>query len=293
MIRTNLEQCVEIAVSGEILSPSLEPGSDRRLGVDGAPVAGGLAYGLVLNVKVGDSAIGWAGGDEVEPGAAVSAPCCDETAAALELLSCVGNEAIVTEAAFEGKDVKVKGASGTVTGKGHGRVSVHFPKKVLEKLVAGDSIQIRTQGLGLRFSDYPEIAVFNLGPRLLKAMNVTEKSGKVRIQVTKIIPGRLLGSGMGGDNPQRGHFDIQSTSAEDQKLLEQVKLGDLVTIMDVEASHGPRWQKDATTIAVVTHGSSRRSGHGIGVNAILSSAKGQIEPIIMSKANVANFLGLA
>src|SRR5206468_1417438 len=108
MIRTNLEQCVEIGVTGEIANPSLAKGDDRRIGIDGAMVAGGVANGLVLNVKVGDSAVGWAGGDEVEPGAAVSS-CCDEESAALELLACVGNDAVITDATFDSKDVKVKG----------------------------------------------------------------------------------------------------------------------------------------------------------------------------------------
>ena len=154
-------------------------------------MAGGVSYGIVLNVKTGDPALGWAGGDEVEPGAAVGAPCCDETSAALELLACIGNEAVITEAAFDGKDVKLKGATGSVTGKGHGRVSCHFPRKVLERLVAGDRVQIRTQGLGLRFSpggksvtSDPQLLERILGNLIQNAIKYTEEGGVVVVART-------------------------------------------------------------------------------------------------------------
>jgi hypothetical protein len=91
---------------------------------------------------------------------------------------------------------------------------------------------------------------------------------------------------------QAGHFDIQTTSGEDQKILEQIRLGDLVTITDLDCTRGVRYEKNSVTIGIVCHGSSRRAGHGIGINALLSSTKGQIEAIIMSKANLANYLSL-
>lgn len=291
MIRTNLEQCVEVGVAGRIANP--KPGSSRNeIAFDGTVIPSSAANGLVLNVKAGDPVFGWVGAEELEPGAGVQGDECADADAALSLLACIGNEAVIIDACFENKDPKLKGTIGFVTGKTHGRVLCHFPRKVLERLVPGDRLLIRTHGAGLQLSDYPDIAVANLSPRLLKAMNVTEKGGRVRVQVTKLIPGKLVGAGTGGGNPQRGHIDIQTTSSDDQKMLEQLRFGDLVTLMDVDASHGPRWQKDAITIGVVVHGASRRAGHGIGINVLMASAKGKIEPIIMSKANLAGYLGL-
>ncbi len=292
MIRTNLDQCVEMAIAGTIQNPSMAPNTELRAAADGSLFSPGAPAGLVLNVKVGDSALGWVGADEVEPGASLSSCDCGDEARALEALSCVGNDAIITDATFDNKDVKLKGIAGVVTGKSHGRVNVHFPKRILEKLVPGDRIAVRAQGSGLKLLDYADVAVFNVGPKLLRAMNLSEKGGKVRVQVTKIIPGRLVGSGAGSCSGPVGHFDIQSTSTDDQKTLEQIRLGDLVTITDLDSSRGVRWEKGAVTIGIVCHGSSRRSGHGIGVNVLLSSAKGQIEAIIMSKANLANYLSL-
>lgn len=296
MIKSNVEQLVETAVAGRIGHPraydhDLRPGAD---GSSAVPVRGG---GLTFNVRVGDPAGGWAGGDHIEPGVSLRAEDPRESAA-LAALACIGNEAVITDAVFEGKDLKLKGASGVVTGK-HGlgdRVSVSFPKRVIERLCIGDRIQIRAAGVGLRFLDYADIAVLNMGPRLLRALNPSEKGGKVRVPVAKVIPGKLAGAGLGASShPQSGGCDIQTSSAEVLKefTLDQVRLGDLVAITDHDATHGHRWQPGAVTVGVISHGTSRYAGHGLGVNAILTSPRGSIEPIFTRKANLAELLGLA
>ena len=295
MIKTNLEKLVEMAVGGEIGHPAV-CGKDEKVAFDGsAGVPVGFS-GINFTVKVGDSAFDWAAGDEVEPGVAVR-NCCDDANACLALFACIGNEAVITEACMEGKDAKLKGTPGVVTGKVGGRdprVLVHFPKRVVDRLCVGDSIQIRAGGVGLALLDYPDVRVMNLGPRLLKALNPSEKGGKVRIPVAKVIPGKLMGAGVGTIRPWSGGIDIQSTSPEAVKeySLDQLRLGDLVAISDHDASHGSRWQQGAITIGILSHGSSRRPGHGPGVNVILTSPKGTIEPIITRKANLAELLGL-
>jgi hypothetical protein len=117
----------------------------------------------------------------------------------------------------------------------------------------------------------------------------------VRVPVAKVIPGKLAGAGLGGSHPQSGGCDIQTSSAEVLKefTLDQVRLGDLVAITDHDATHGHRWQPGAITIGVISHGTSRFAGHGLGVNAILTSPRGTLEPIFTRKANLAEFLGLA
>ena len=295
MIKSNVDQLVESAVAGRIAHPrtsayDLRPAAD---GSSSVPVRGG---GITFNVRVGDPAGGWAGGDHVEPGVALRAEDSRENDA-LASLACIGNEAVITDAVFEGKDVKLKGATGVVSGK-HctgDRLIISFPKRVVERLCIGDRIQIRAAGAGLRLLDYSDIAVFNMGPRLLRALNPSEKGGKVRVPVAKVIPGKLAGAGIGGSHPQSGGCDIQTSSAEVLKefTLDQVRLGDLVAITDHDATHGHRWQPGAITIGVISHGTSRYAGHGLGVNAILTSPRGAIEPIFTRKANLAEFLGLS
>jgi hypothetical protein len=282
MIKTNLEKLVEVAVLGSAGHPC---------GCGGGSV--GLS-GINYTVKVGDPAFDWAGGDEVEPGVAIE-NCCEEANRGLVAAACIGNDAVLLDACLEGKDAKLKGTPGTVTGKVcDGRVLVYFPRRVVERLCVGDRIQIRAAGMGLALLDYPDVKVVNCGPRLLKALNPSEKSGKVRIPVAKVIPGKLLGNGVGCDNPWSGDLDIQSTSPEAVKeySLDQLRLGDLVAISDYDSAQGARWQQGAITVGVVAHGAGRRPGHGPGVNVLMTSPRGTIEPIITRKANVAELLGL-
>jgi hypothetical protein len=293
MIKTNLEKLVDLAVSGTAGHPAMSD-SGERVASDGGAIVPLSFSGINFTVKVGDPAFDWAGTHEVGPGVAVK-NCCDSSNEALLALSCIGNEAVLIDAKMEGKDAKLKGTPGVVTGKlSAGRVLVYFPRRVVERITVGDQIQIRASGHGLQLLDYPDVRVINLGPRLLKALNPSEKSGKVRIPVAKVIPGKLLGAGVGRTNTRTYEYDIQSTSPEAVKefSLDQLRLGDLVAIADTDCTHGPRWQQGATTVGVVVHGSSRLSGHGPGVNILLTSPKATIEPIITRKANLAELMGL-
>jgi hypothetical protein len=293
MIKTNLEKLVDLAVSGTAGHPAACDSGERTAFDGGSFVPVGFS-GINFTVRVGDSAFDWPGAHEVEPGVAVK-NACDGANEGLATLACVGNEAVLVEAKMEGKDAKLKGTPGIVTGKvSAGRVLVYFPKRVVERITVGDQIQIRASGMGLQLLDYPDVRVMNLGPRLLKALNPSEKSGKVRIPVAKVIPGKLMGNGIGCANAWTGDYDIQSTSPEAVKefSLDQLRLGDLVAIADHDCTHGPRWQQGATTVAVVVHGASRKSGHGPGVNVLITSPKATIEPIITRKANLAELMGL-
>ncbi|HLY75590.1 MAG TPA: DUF4438 domain-containing protein [Planctomycetota bacterium] len=293
MIKTNLEKLVDLAVSGQAAAPAAcDPG--ERPVVDGGSFVPLRTPGINYTVRVGDSAFGWAGAHEVEPGVAIWADC-EESRVGLSTLACIANDAILVDAKLEGKDKKLKAALGTVTGEvSTGRVLVSFPKRVVDRLAVGDLVQIRASGSGLELLDYPDVRVLNLGPRLLKALNPSEKGGKVRIPVAKVVPGKLMGHGVGSTCPLAGDFDLQSTSPEAVRelSLDQLRLGDLVAIADIDCSRGPRWQSGATTVGVVVHGASRQSGHGSSVNAVLTSPKATLEPISTRKANLAELMGL-
>jgi hypothetical protein len=292
MIKTNLEKLVDMAVCGDAASPSTCDAAPRT-GADGAGYLPVRLSGINFSVKVGDPALDWAGAHETAPGVALANP---EGGAneALVALSCIGNDAVVVGARLDGKDVKLVGFAGTVTGKTCDRVLVHFPRRVVEKLCVGDRIQVRASGAGLKLLDYPDVTCLNLSPRLLKALNPSEKGGRVRIPVAKVIPGKLLGHGLGCATGATGDLDIQAGSPEAVKeyALDQLRLGDLVALADIDAATGGRWQPGSVSVGVVVHGASRRAGRGPGVSPILASPKGAIEPIITRKANLADLLGL-
>src|SRR6185295_6991357 len=196
MIKTNLEKLVDLAVSGTAGHPATGD-SGEKAAYDGGSASPLGFSGINFTVKVGDSAFDWAGTHEVSPGVAVK-NCCDSSNEALLALSCIGNEAILIDAKMEGKDAKLKGTPGVVTGKlSAGRVLVYFPKRVVERITVGDQSQ-------------------------------------VRVPVAKVIPGKLLGAGVGRTNTRTHEYDIQSTSPEAVKefSLDQLRLGDLVAIAD-------------------------------------------------------------
>lgn len=300
MLKTNLDTLIEVAIAAPIASPT--PLAHGAAGFGYAPSFDGKAFipvvstSITLNVRVGDRAFGWAWGDHVIPGVAIRHPdSCTNSAVAT--LACLGNEAMVVSAAFDGKETRIKGAAGTVTGKNgcSDVISIHFTRRILEKLTVGDVIQIKASGQGLSLPDYPNVTIMNCGPNLFKAVNPTEKGGRIRVPVTCIIPGKLVGSGIGSGNSYSQGIDIQSTSPEVIKeyKIENLRLGDLIAVADFDASFGARWHNGAITIGAIVHGASTVSGHGPGMAVLFTSPEGQIEPVITRKANIADMLGLA
>ena len=139
MIRTNVDDLVMVAVSGEVSAPGLLR-SPYRPSVDGvSTILIGMA-GVVYNARVGDPAFGWEG-DHVEPGVSLSHPDTDVDYA-MHYLTCVGNEAVVV-------DGLAAGARGIVTGE-HARLLIDFVPEVLEQLCVGDKVIIKTFGRGMR-----------------------------------------------------------------------------------------------------------------------------------------------
>jgi len=132
--------------------------------------------GITYNVRVGDLAVGWAA-DQVEPGVSVKHKESEDANRALNILACVGNEAIVVSG-------DAKGDRGVVTGKHGGieHVLIDFPPETLEKLLIGDKILIKAFGLGLELVDYPEIKVMNIDPHFFEAIGVKSLGDKIEFQ---------------------------------------------------------------------------------------------------------------
>ncbi|MBI4353520.1 MAG: DUF4438 domain-containing protein [Candidatus Omnitrophica bacterium] len=250
------------------------------------PSVGGITY----NVKTGDPAFGWRG-DHIEPGVSVILDE-DKRASkqnmALGFLACVGNEAVVVSGA-------AKGAKGVVTGH-HGGVEhvlVDFDDKTLEKLTYDDKILIRAFGQGLQFADKPDVAVYNLDPKVLKLWGVKRcPDGRLEAPVALIVPAAIMGSGIGHPDPGTGDYDITTQDPKVVKRLglDRLRFGDFVAIMDADNTYGRHYYEGAVTIGIVAHSNSFLSGHGPGVCTLLSSRKREIVPKISSDANLARLL---
>jgi len=291
-LKTNVDRLVKVSVIGEVASPVFRypPYNISAFGqLIVCPGVGGIRY----NVRVGDSAVNWVA-DHVEPGVSIknlsSYPGNPEGPNnALNVLSCIGNEARVVSG-------EAKGAIGYITGKHGGieHVMVDFPPEVLDKLVIGDKVQVKAFGQGLKLLDFPDITVMNIDPSLLMKMNLSVEGDCLVVGVTHIIPAGIMGSGLGSNQTYSGDYDITLFDEETVKKhnLSTLRLGDIVAIMDADSTYGRIYRREAVTIGVVVHTNSYIAGHGPGVTTILTSSKGKIKPVINGKANIAYYLNL-
>jgi len=292
MIKTNKDKIVKISVIGEVVSPVMGSGI-YRIGANGdlhiVPGTGGITY----NIRVGDPAVGWMG-DHVEPGVSVENRVNDSRfpqgqSRALNVLSCIGNEATVVKG-------DAKGAKGMVVGKHGGieHVMVDFQPEIMEQLVIEDRIMIKAYGQGLQLLDIPEIKVFNVSPEFLEALDPKINDGKLEIPVTHKVPAAVMGSGLGRNQVASGDYDITMFCQDtcEEHGLKDIRLGDLVAIMDADQSYGRIYRKGSISVGIVTHCNSYIAGHGPGVTTLFTSTSGLIEPVIDSGANVAKIMKL-
>lgn len=285
MVKINENKLVQTSVIGEVHSPAMN--NPYRVTANGElkvfPGTGGITY----NIRIGDKACGWQA-DHVEPGVTIKNSNADFNGA-LNILACAGNVAKVVSG-------DAKGKAGYVTGKHGGceHVLIDFEPEILEDLTIGDKIQIKACGVGLEFPDYPEIKIFNISPDLLKKMEIKEKKNpkKLEIPVTHLVPAKIMGSGLGKDNVNRGDYDIQLFDEKVNKeyKLDNLKFGDFVAVIDADNTYGRIYREGAVSIGVIVHSDCVIAGHGPGFMTIFSSKDGLIEPVIDKNSNLYNYL---
>ncbi len=287
MIQTNKDKLVMISVQGTIVKP--EHSGRHSVGHAGeifmVPGTGGITY----NIKVGDPAFGWAA-DHVEPGVSTIADQEKRTSGpnrGYNFYACIGNEARIVSG-------DAKGATGIVTGHHGGaeHVLIDFPDEALEKLTLDDKVLIRGFGQGLKLVDYPDIHIYNLDPGLFEKMNIEESNGELLVPVAAVIPGMLMGSGVGSTSIGTGDYDIMTS---DRKALQEhglmnLKFGDIVLIQDHDNTYGRCYRKGAVSVGVIIHSDCKYAGHGPGVTTIMTSSSGKIKPVLSLEANIAKIL---
>jgi hypothetical protein len=292
MLKTNVEKLVKISVMGEVASPFVSR-SVYNVSATGAPSILPGVGGITYNLRVGDPACGWEA-DHVEP--CVSTENKENDArhgqianTAFNILSCVGNEATVVTG-------DAKGSKGVVTGKHGGieHVLVDFQPEILDKLLLGDKILIKAYGVGLKLTDFPDIKVMNMDPGFLEALNPKPNGEKLEVRVAHMVPAAIMGSGLGANQVFSGDYDIQLF---DEKVIEQyglddLRLGDLVAIIDADHSFGRIYRQGAISLGIVIHTNCVTAGHGPGVTSLMTSTSGKIIPKIDAKANIAYLLKL-
>jgi hypothetical protein len=283
----NRPELVMTAVTGEAAPPLLNTGL-YDISHEGEALIVPSVGGINLNVRVGDGAFAFVG-DHIEPAVSLRNPD-DKQNMSLNVLACVGNEAVVVSG-------DAKGALGRVTGKHGGieHVMVDFAPDAMRKMVLGDKVQVWACGLGLRLEDAPDVKVFNADPDLLERWGIEAGAdGRVRVRVAKTVPAAVMGSGLGRSTVVRGDYDIQTFDdvMAEKYGLRELRLGDIVAIVDADHSYGRIYRTGAISVGVVVHGRSYVAGHGPGVTSLLTSRDGKIDITIDRAANLADILQL-
>lgn len=282
-MKTNKEHLVIQSVQGRVHHPVMR-GPGYRVGFDGWGRIPHATGGITYNYAIGDNCMNIVG-DHIEPGVSLKNSEANENDA-LNTFACVGNVAKVISG-------DAKGDLGFVTGKHGGidHVMIYFSKETLEKMVVDDKVLIKATGQGLKIEGVDDVMVMNCDPELLEKMNVTPENGQLKVGVTHIIPGYLMGSGLGSSTSMSGDYDITTQDAEAVKefKLDTLRFGDIVYIQDHNANNGPHYLKGSGLVGVIVHSDSYTSGHGPGVCVLLSSKTAAIEPFIDENANLAKY----
>lgn len=282
----NRSELVIAAALGEAGAPFLNVGL-YDVSYDGRPIILPAVGGINPNVRVGDGAFAFMA-DHIEPGVSIR-NVGERENAALNTLSCIGNEAVVLAG-------DAKGATGRVTGK-HGGVEhviVDFPPDVMRAMAIGDKIQVWTCGVGLAFEDLPDVKIFNSDPDFIERWAPEIDGDRLRVRVARRVPAAVMGSGLGRSTVLRGDCDIQTFDdrVAQEYGLRDLRLGDIVAIIDADHSFGRIYRSGAISVGVVVHGRSFVAGHGPGVTSLLTSPTGNIELVIDPTANLAQILDL-
>jgi hypothetical protein len=253
------------------------------------PSVGGTTY----NLRVGDPECGWEA-DHVEPSVSLENKENDlrygqGANAAFIVPFCVGNEAkVVTGGA--------KSAKGVVTGKHDvvNHVLADFQPETLEKLLISDKVLVKAFGLGLRLLDYPEITVMNTDPHFLKALNLKPEGSKLKVSVAYIVPASIVSSGSGMNQVYAGDYDIQPVDKKvtRQYELEDLRLDDLVAMIDADHQYGRLFRQGALSVGIVVHTNCVTAGHGPGHTTLFTSSNRKIVPKIDARADIASILKL-
>jgi hypothetical protein len=286
-VKTNRDKLVRLSVIGEVSQPRVRSATPYRISIHGEPLVlpatGGIAYNVRVGKRVRDIV-----GDHVEPAVSMRNP--DDTAnGGLNVFACVGNTAEVITG-------DARGATGTVTGQHGGieHVMVDFPPDTLEQMKPRDQILVKSFGTGLRLTEFEDILPMNIDPDFLDKWVQGKRDGKLVVPVTHTVSAAVMGSGLGRDNAFRGDYDITMFDPEtvEKYNLDTLRLGDLVAVIDSDATYGRYYHKGSVTVGIIAHGDSVQAGHGPGVTCLLTSKSGAIEPVIDASANIGEILGL-
>jgi len=257
LVSVNLNATVEQATLGP---------DPYRIDGDGKPFVPVGDGGIVLDLRLGDGVFDHIA-DHAAPGACLTHT---EPAAAhaFSAYACVGNQVEVRTGDAAGELGAVAGKRGE-----KGRVIAVFAQDVLRRLRPGDQVAVRSRGQGT----VAAVAVRNVDPDLLARLPVEFTPDGLVVAVRTAVPSRLVGNGIGRPTDM-WDLDLQLDRVTAPRWgAEQLRLGDLVAIDDLDARYNAGYRRGWRSVGLVVHGASPQPGHGPGVTVVLSGPAGSIE----------------
>lgn len=288
--RTNLDRLVMVSVQGQVSHP--EHLGRHGFDAEGAPFLLPGTGGITYNISVGDPAFGWEA-DHPEPSVSAIGDQKDRNSrisGAFNFYACTGNEAVIISG-------DAKGDVGTVIGHHGGaeHVIIQFSDETMQKMTIDDKILIRGFGQGLKFLDYPDIRIYNLDPKLINCWGIEDIGSGISVPVVAIVPGHLMGSGVGSTAMGRSDYDIMTADKGyiAELGLDRLRFGDFIAISDHDNRFGRSYRRGAMTIGIVIHGDCKWAGHGPGVTTLMATIEQKrIVPVISEDANIGKMLGI-
>lgn len=286
-IKNNKKLLVEMSVMGKVTQPNFPglPAEPYRLDSKGnaflLPAWGSVSH----NISIGDPAFGWEA-DCIHPGVSIKYEN-DNGNRGLNILSCVGNQALIISGL-------AKNSLGIVTGKS-GRFSeqviVHFAKKIREKISINDKILIKSIGVGLKIENFEDVQCKSLSPSLLEKMKIQISKNTLKVPVVTMIPPHLVGAGAGLTS-ESGSIHLQTSDLKEVKKykIDKLKLGDIVGLLSYDSRYQHGYLENFIGIAVVGQTNGPRAGYGPGLTLLLTGPTKLVEPNIVMNANIKNYL---
>jgi hypothetical protein len=131
--------------------------------------------------------------------------------------------------------------------------------------------------------------VMNLDPGLVPALPIGWSgtgTEVVTVGVRAIVPSRLAGNGIG--RPAAAwDLDLQLPPPGPDGA-EDVALGDLVAVSDLDARYNMGYRRGWVTVGIVVHGASPLPGHGPGITPLLTGPSAALR----ATADAAGHVGL-
>jgi hypothetical protein len=165
-----------------------------------------------------------------------------------------------------------------------GRVIAWFAPEDLARMRPSDQVAVRACGQGWRPPGFPgEVAVLNLDPAAFEVLPITAGHDGVAVTagVRMTVPSKVAGNGIG--RPSIGwDLDLQLgvpfrlENGSSDLAPEDLLLGDLVAVSDLDARYNMGFRRGWLTVGVVVHGASPLPGHGPGITPILTGPAGAL-----------------